>query len=82
MLRLALILALLVAIGGLVVSQFVTKPKVDDLNIQLTCCTQIWESASLDFGQSAGGVRLKAGEDQAGCQGRAGLDRETIRPRL
>lgn len=32
MLRLALILALLVAIGGLVVSHFVTKPKVDALN--------------------------------------------------
>lgn len=35
MLRLALILALLVAIGGLVVSQFVTKPKVVELNDNL-----------------------------------------------
>jgi hypothetical protein len=33
MLRLALILALVVAIGGLVVSHFVTKPKVDELNL-------------------------------------------------
>ncbi|HRI12802.1 MAG TPA: hypothetical protein PLX89_07325 [Verrucomicrobiota bacterium] len=39
MLRLALILALLVAIGGLVVSHFVTKPKVDDLNTQLVNTT-------------------------------------------
>ncbi len=36
MLRLALILALLVAIGGLVVSQFVTLPKVVELNDTLT----------------------------------------------
>jgi len=36
MLRLALILALLVAIGGLAVSEFVTKPKVVDLSERLT----------------------------------------------
>jgi len=36
MLRLALILALLVAIGGLAVSQFVTLPKVVELNDTLT----------------------------------------------
>lgn len=36
MLRLALILALLVAIGGLAVSEFVTKPKVVELNDRLT----------------------------------------------
>jgi hypothetical protein len=36
MLRLALILALLVAIGGLAVSEFHTKPKVVDLNDRLT----------------------------------------------
>ena len=35
MLRLALILALLVSIGGLVVSEFVTKPKVVELNDNL-----------------------------------------------
>ena len=36
MLRLALILALLVSIGGLAVSEFHTKPKVVDLNERLT----------------------------------------------
>lgn len=36
MLRLALILALLAAIGGIVVSQFVTKPQVDTLRTDLS----------------------------------------------
>lgn len=40
MLRLALILALLVAIGGLAVSHFVAKPKVDELNSTLISTTQ------------------------------------------
>jgi hypothetical protein len=35
MLRLALILALLAAVGGIVVSQFVTKPRVDQLSSDL-----------------------------------------------
>lgn len=40
MLRLALILALLVAIGGLAVSHFVAKPKVDDLVSNLDSTTK------------------------------------------
>lgn len=40
MLRLALILALLVAVGGLAVSHFVTKPKVDELHGNLVTTTQ------------------------------------------
>lgn len=40
MLRLALILALLVAIGGLAVSHFVAKPKVDELHSNLVSTTQ------------------------------------------
>ena len=40
MLRLALILALLVAIGGLAVSHFVAKPKVDELVTNLETTTQ------------------------------------------
>ncbi|MCW5559973.1 MAG: hypothetical protein KIT22_19320, partial [Verrucomicrobiae bacterium] len=40
MLRLALILALLVAIGGLAVGHFVTKPKVDDLKLNLDTTTR------------------------------------------
>ncbi|MBX3734438.1 MAG: hypothetical protein KF791_17820 [Verrucomicrobiae bacterium] len=40
MLRIALVLALLVAIGGLAVSQFVAKPKVDELKDNLDTTTQ------------------------------------------
>lgn len=40
MLRLALILALLVAVGGLAVSHFVAKPKVDELHSNLVSTTQ------------------------------------------
>jgi len=40
MLRLALILALLVAIGGLAVGHFVAKPKVDELKSNLDTTTQ------------------------------------------
>jgi len=66
LLRLALILALLVAVGGLAVSHFITKPKVDDLNNNLTQTRQELQSTTEAKNKAEGEAKTqKAAADKA-----------------
>lgn len=59
MLRLALILALLVAIGGLVVSHVLVKPKVDELNDNLISTTQQLQQTTEEKNQAEADARAQ-----------------------
>jgi hypothetical protein len=67
MLRIALILALLAAGGALVVSQFVTKPKVDELNTTLANTQQELETTTTAKNKAESEAKVaKAAAEKAG----------------